>query len=210
MEKGLKFVKKNSNGTANPASARDWWVQLLKESFGPSFWLFVAFAVLMGVLCYVIEGGAAFHKAAASDVDMLGGTLPRIMAALTLAGFVWVLLPRRYFKQLIGRDSGIKGLVVAAAAGAITPGGPASAYPLLTVMGASGADRGALIAYIVSWAVLAVQRILLWDLPFMGADFSVTRFIVCLPIPIMAGLIARRIPVSFRLIEEPSSQNDVP
>lgn len=197
-------------GEKIPQYGREWWVALLKESFGRSFWLFLAFAVAMAALCFCVLGKQAFSAAAASDWVMLGGTVPRVVAALTLAGFVWVLLPRDQLTRLIGSKSGIKGLVVAAAAGVITPGGPASAYPLLTVMGASGADRGALIAYIVSWAILGMQRILLWDLPFMGADFSITRFLVCLPVPILAGLIARRIPLPLKLVEEPPRRSDAP
>ena len=72
----------------------------------------------------------------------------------------------------------------------MTPGGPAAAFSLLAVLGGAGADRGALIAYITSWAMLGLQRVLVWDVPFMGAEFSLTRLLICLPLPIVAGLIA--------------------
>ena len=71
----------------------------------------------------------------------------------------------------------------------------------IAVLGAAGADRGAMIAYVSSWAILGLQRILVWDVPFMGAEFSLLRFLVCLPLPIIAGLIARRLPLTLRLIE---------
>jgi hypothetical protein len=85
----------------------------------------------------------------------------------------------------------MKGLVVATIAGAATPGGPSSAYALLAVLAGSGADRGAMVAYITAWATLGMQRILVWDVPFMGAEFAILRGLVSLPLPVVAGLAAR-------------------
>lgn len=51
-----------------------------------------------------------------------------------------------------------------------------------------------MVAYITSWAILGIQRILVWDLPFMGAEITITRFMVSIPLPIIAGLIAQRLP----------------
>jgi len=108
----------------------------------------------------------------------------------------------RIFWQKAGwLEASFLALLVAAAAGLITPGGPASAFPLLALLGSAGADRGILVAYITSWALLGVQRILVWDLPFMGAEFSATRFLVCLPLPILAGVIARRLPFRVKLVD---------
>lgn len=188
---------------------RKWLKALIREGFGPSFWWFLVFTVVMGVVCFQVLGPQAFQSAITEDIRLLASMLPRVVAALTVAGMVWVLLPRDRFSRLIGGQSGLRGLVIATIAGIITPGGPASAFPFLAVMGSAGADRGALVAYITSWAVLGVQRILVWDLPLMGAEFSITRFLVSLPLPIVAGIIARHLPISLRLIEEPSQPTTV-
>ena len=179
---------------------------LLRESFGWGFWGFAAFALLSGLACYLILGPATFAEALHDDLAMLGRTLPRIVLALAVAGLVWVMLPRDRLTRLIGRDSGLRGLLVATAAGVVTPGGPASAYPLLAVLAGSGADRGALVAYIVSWSMLGMQRILVWDVPFMGADFSLLRFTVSLPLQVLAGLIARRLSLELVLAGEAGSR----
>lgn len=181
--------------------SRDWWLALLRESFGRSFWLFAAFALLLAVICYAVLGRAAFVNAVTGDFTLLGSMLPRVAAALTVAGFVWVLLPRDRFSELVTRMDGLRGLLIAEAAGIITPGGPASAFPFLAVIGGAGADRGVLVTYITGWATLGLQRILVWDLPFMGTEFAATRFLVCLPLPILAGMIARRLPLSLTLAE---------
>jgi hypothetical protein len=66
---------------------------------------------------------------------------------------------------------------------------------LLAILAGAGADRGILVSYITSWALLGVQRMIVWDIPLMGVDFSVLRFAVSLPLPILAGYIARRISI---------------
>ena len=129
------------------------------------------------------------------DFDLLTSVLPRVFIAISIAALVWFLVPRDRISALVGPNSGMRGLIIATVAGTITPGGPASAYALLAVLAASGADRGAMIAYITAWATLGLQRILVWDVPFMGAEFAILRFAISLPLPVVAGLIARRLPM---------------
>ncbi len=184
--------------------SRDWWAGLSRASFGQSFWLFAAFAIGMGLACYFVLGAEKFSSAVSGSFELVGNTLPRVAAAQFVAGFVWAMLPRDRISQLANVDRGLRGLAIATAAGIITPGGPTSAFALLAIAAGAGADRGILITYIMSWGLLAVQRIIVWDLPFMGAEFTAIRFLVCLPLPILAGIIARRLPVSLVLVETPS------
>ena len=48
------------------------------------------------------------------------------------------------------------------------------------------------LIYITSWAILGAQRIIVWDIPFMGIEFSMYRLLISIPLPIIAGLLARR------------------
>lgn len=178
-----------------------WRRRLLKVAFGRSFWGFFAFAIVAGAACWLVLGQAAFFAALQTDLELILKMMPRVAVALTVAGLLWVTLPREHVTALIGTESGMRGLLIATGAGIVTPGGPSSAFALLAVLGSAGADRGAMIAYIVSWAILGVQRILVWDVPFMGAEFSFVRFLVCLPLPIVTGLIARRLPLKLRLVD---------
>jgi len=187
------------------AGSREWWAGLLRESFGPTFWLFAGFALAMAWICYSLLGPEAFESAVDRDKTLLANTLPRLAAAQVVAGMIWVMLPRDRFSRLLGANSGHRGLAIATVAGIITPGGPASAYPFLAIIAAAGADRGVLVAYISSWALLAAQRIIIWDVPFMGIEFSALRFLICLPMPLLAGLIARRLPMSLTLISDASA-----
>jgi uncharacterized membrane protein YraQ (UPF0718 family) len=181
------------------AWSRDWWASLLRESFGPMFWGFAAFAVLMAALCYGVLGTETFNSAVARDLQMITDLLPRIAAAQVVAGLAWFMLPRDRLSRMLKKTGGRRGLAMATVAGIITPGGPMAAFPFTVIIANAGADRGVLVAYLASWALLGMQRIIVWDLPFMGAEFSTLRFLISLPMPIVAGMIARRLPFSVSL-----------
>ncbi len=171
-------------------------------AFGKPFWVFTGLALGMGTAAYLLLGQEGFNDAVSRNLGSLSVTTPRIVFALMLAGFMTVLLPREALSRLLGRHTGILGMSIAAFAGILTPGGPASAFPLLAIMGAAGADRGIMIAYITAWATLGIQRVVMWDMPLMGPDFTALRIAVSLPLPIIAGLIALRIPINIELKEE--------
>jgi hypothetical protein len=46
---------------------------------------------------------------------------------------------------------------------------------------------------VTSWELIGIQRIVVWEMPFMGVKFVTFRFVVSLVLPIIAGLIARRL-----------------
>ena len=194
-------------------SDRAWRREVLQDGFGASFWGFMLIAVFAGAACYYLKGPEAVANALGKDGNLLLGLMPRVVVAISIAALVWYLLPRDKISALVGKESGLKGLVIATVAGTVTPGGPSSAYALLGVLGLSGADRGAMVAYITAWAMLGLQRILVWDLPFMGTEFALFRILVSIPLPIIAGLIARRLPFELLLNEQtrtsgPSDETD--
>jgi uncharacterized membrane protein YraQ (UPF0718 family) len=83
------------------------------------------------------------------------------------------------------------GIVIATLAGAICPGGPITIYPVAAAFVAIGADTGATVAFITSWTLLGYARVLVWELPFFGVDFVLWRIVIALPLPIVAGILAR-------------------
>jgi uncharacterized membrane protein YraQ (UPF0718 family) len=174
--------------------------QKAKEAFGPSFLIFLSAALVSGGLAYHLKGGAVLAAAAATGADQLLSILPKICAALLIAGCVSVLLPREWMARWIGGRSGFVGLLLAELVGLFTPGGPATAFSLVAALKAAGADRGVLIAYAGGWALLGVQRVLIWELPLLGPDFAITRYLISLPLPILAALLARQL--RFRLEPE--------
>lgn len=181
---------------------RQWWLRRFREAFGKPFWVFTAFAAVMAGLVFWLHGPDSLVATMDRNLGHILTMVPRIIFAIMLAGFLGAVLPRERLSRVLGKHSGLLGMVIASAAGTITPGGPASAFPILAILGAAGADRGIMIAYITAWATLGIQRIVMWDMSLMGPDFTVLRVLVSLPVPILAGLIARRIPIEIELKEE--------
>lgn len=163
-----------------------------------SLLLVAAIALVSGALCYGLKGQAVFFATFAADARLMLDLLPRMAAALVLAGALFVLLPRDRVAQWLGARSGLRGLMLATVAGILTPGGPMTAFPMAAVMIGAGADIGAGVTYVTAWMFLGATRMLVWEIPFMGADFAVLRYGVSLALPILAGLIARRLPIRLR------------
>ncbi len=161
--------------------------------------LLVLSAVALGaaVAVWITQGPAGVNQALDKAWPLLLTVLPAMLAGLLLAGSMKQLIPPGALAQWMGAESGWRGLLVASLAGILTPGGPMAAFPLVLVLARAGADRGAVVCYIISWGLNGLQRILVWEVPLLGADFALLRLLSGLPLGILAGLIARRIPISW-------------
>ena len=73
----------------------------------------------------------------------------------------------------------------------LTPGGPFTSFPIVHALWVAGADAGALVAYVAAWSLIGLYRQIIWEIPFMGGDVSLLRFFVSLPMPLLAGFVAR-------------------
>ncbi len=161
---------------------------------------FYAFLVLAsGALCYYLKGDREFRRIFAEGAGITLTLLPQICGAVLVAGFVQVLVPRDLVARWLGEESGFRGLVVATVAGIFTPGGPMTSFPLVVALYNSGAERGALITYITAWTLLGLQRVMVWEIPLLGSEFVLVRYLACLVLPPLVGLIARRVPITFEV-----------
>ena len=166
-------------------------VRRKRKIFDMSFWLFVALAVAGGVAVWFLRGPERFYEIAGDDLRLILRQMPLIVAGMLMGGFAQALVPRDLVARWLGRESGWKGLAIATVTGAMTPGGPIVSFPVVAALATAGADMGALVAYLTAWSALAFNRVLIWELPFMGPEFALIRVLSALPLPIIAGLIAR-------------------
>jgi uncharacterized membrane protein YraQ (UPF0718 family) len=155
--------------------------------------VFAACAAVAGLLCWFMQGEAAVEAGARNAIDITVSILPQLVLGLTIAGFAQVLLPRDKVAGLLGARSGMRGLWLAAGFGALIPGGPFASFPIVHALARSGADMGAVMAFLVSWSTIGLHRLLVWDVPILGLDFSLLRMAASLPLPILAGLLARHL-----------------
>jgi uncharacterized membrane protein YraQ (UPF0718 family) len=153
---------------------------------------FIAVVVVFAAIwIYWRDGEARFFEILTADAWLSVEILPKVLPACIIAAFVAVLMPRETVVRWVGAESGLLGLVIATLAGAIVPGGPITVFPIAAAFIAVGADVGATIAFITSWTLLGYSRALVWELPFFGVEFVVWRTIISIPLPIIAGLLAR-------------------
>ncbi len=153
--------------------------------------LFLALSTAAGVACYVAKGPEAVTARMVDAGYQIVSLLPHLLLGLVIAAAVTVLVPQQRVARWLGAESGMRGLVVATCIGAIMPGGPFASFPLVFALSQAGADIGALIAFLIAWAAIGVNRLVIWEIPFMGLEFSALRFASSIPLPIIAGLIAR-------------------
>jgi uncharacterized membrane protein YraQ (UPF0718 family) len=152
----------------------------------------IAVAVIASaVVVYRRDGETRFFEILYSDVALFIDILPKVLAACLIAAFVAVLMPREVVLRWVGAESGFLGIVIATVAGVICPGGPITIFPIAAAFVAIGADVGAAIAFITSWTLLGYARVLVWELPFFGGHFVIWRIIIAIPLPIVAGVLAR-------------------
>ena len=140
---------------------------------------------------YWRDGREHFLAILVGDLTLFGEMLPKVLAGCLIGAFVTLLLPRELVARWVGHESGFTGLVVAALFGFILPGGPITIYPVAGAFLAMDADAGAVVAFISSWTLIGYTRALVWELPFFGSDFVIWRIVEALPLPILAGLLAR-------------------
>ena len=120
-------------------------------------------------------------------LDQLVMMLPRIFMAILMAGFAGTLLPTGPIAQLIGPESGFKGLLIATLTGAMVPAGPMVSFPIILVLQDAGAGLPQLVAFLPSWSVIACHRVLMFEFPLMGWRFVANRMLSSLILPFVAG-----------------------
>ena len=154
----------------------------------------IVIGVLVAVsaaLVYRRDGIDGVLEILTHDLALFGGILPRVLAGCLLGAFIAEILPHEKVSRSLGPNSGLKGLLIGTAFGAILPGGPFTAYPVAAALLTVGADFGATIAMVVSWTLIGYGRAVAWELPILGTDFTLWRIVISLPIPVLAGALGR-------------------
>ncbi len=158
--------------------------------FDTSTFILMGLAVVFAVVAYLKDPGLP-ALGAKTGLSMLWFILPRMIPALILAGMLQVIIPQETVARYFGRQSGLMAILMASVAGVLTPGGPMVSVPLLVVLANSGMALGPLVAYMTSWSLFGMQRIIAWEAPMMGWPFVLTRVIPSLAFPIIAGYLVK-------------------
>jgi uncharacterized protein len=147
-------------------------------------------AVVLAVVAYLKDPGLPV-LGVKNGVSMLWFIIPRLVPALIIAGLLQVVVPQEVVQRYFGRESGLRALLVASAAGVLTPGGPMVTVPFMVALAHSGAAMPPLVAYMTSWSLFGMQRIIAWEAPLMGWRFVLVRVVPSLAFPVVAGWLVK-------------------
>lgn len=152
---------------------------------------FITLAVVSAGGVWLHDGPDGVLDALRSAGTLLLGIAPLIIVALFVGGYVQALLPHNLVARWLGEGGGSGRYLLASVAGVVTPAGPFGAFPLVVALRNAGAPFDVCVVYLSAWATLGLQRIVIWELPFLGPDFVLLRVLASLPVPIAAGILAR-------------------
>ena len=154
----------------------------------------------VNILLWLVVGALAFFAALRGRVLLNDGArdgavefillLPRIAVGVIGSGFVADVLPKALIAPWLGPESGFTGVVIATLGGALTPGGPVVGFSIGAAALKSGAGAPQVIAYYTAWALYAIHRLLIWEVPLMPARIVWLRAAVSLPLPFLAAALA--------------------
>jgi uncharacterized membrane protein YraQ (UPF0718 family) len=152
----------------------------------PSNLVLFALAAILALVAYFKDPGLPL-LGAKNGLTLLWFVLPRLVPALLLAGLMQVLIPQETVSRYFGREAGLKAIVIASFAGVLTPGGPMVSVPFMVALAHSGVGMPSLVAYMTSWSLFGMQRIIAWEAPLMGWKFVGARVLASLAFPVIAG-----------------------
>lgn len=124
----------------------------------------------------------------AATYDTLCFTLPRIVVALVGAGLFAELLPADRVEALFGHQGGLRAIALATALGPLTPGGAFVSFAIGAAALKAGASVPAVLAYVTSWGLFSLTKILTYELPMMGARALWIRVALSIPVPFVVGV----------------------
>jgi len=122
--------------------------------------------------------------------SQLAPLLLRLPVALVAASLLAEVLPMDAFVAVLGEGSGFAGVLAASLLGAVLPGGPMVSFPLAMVLFRAGAGTPQMVALLTAWSVLAVHRVLIFELPMLGWNFVWRRWLASLVLAPLAGALA--------------------
>ncbi|HEV8585288.1 MAG TPA: permease [Methylomirabilota bacterium] len=152
----------------------------------PSTLVLAGLAVVFAVVAYFKDPSLPLIGAK-NGLSLLVFILPRLVPALILAGLFQVVVPQESVSRYFGRTGGMRAILMATGAGMITPGGPMVSVPFMVALANSGAALPSLVAYMTSWSLFGLQRIIAWEAPLMGWKFVFVRVLPSLAFPVVAG-----------------------
>lgn len=159
--------------------------------FDANFWIVFGLFALLSAIAWGRGGTPLVTEALGGGARLFVRFGFVIALSFLVAGLAEALVPREWVSQALGVESGWGGLLLAAAAGIVTPAGPFVSMPLAAALLRSGAAPATVVTFLSAWGLLAAHRLFAWEIPILGASFALTRWALCLLLPLVAGALTR-------------------
>ncbi len=114
--------------------------------------------------------------------------LPLLAVAFAVAGLVSQVTSTQAVNKWLGQASGFRGILLAAVAGAIVPGGPYIFFPLAATLLVSGARIGTVIAFLTAKNLWTLSRLPM-EFALLDARIVIIRYAVTFVFPVLLGLL---------------------
>ncbi len=159
-------------------------------------WLAASTAALY-LFAFAVDASKA-AEAALTALRTFGAVLLLVVAVMGLVGLVQVWISRDMVARLLGREGGLRALVIAALCGTVLIGPAYILFPLLMSIRTYGARWAVVVTVLAAYAV-KIPMIPL-EVEFLGWPFSLLRLGMTLATAIPLGLAVEAV------MEAPSSR----
>lgn len=113
------------------------------------------------------------------------GVLPTLIAVFSVIGLFNVFVDKKKVANLLGAESGFKGLILASLVGSILVGPVYAVFPLIKTVREHGARWAVIGALLTSWAVKIPM--IPMEVSMLGWRFSATRILLVLLFALPVG-----------------------
>lgn len=147
-------------------------------------WLPILTTILFGVAWQ--KDASLAMQALSSGLKILLSVAPMIVAVFGLVGLLEAWIDRDHVAKWLGREGGMKALIIASLCGVFLIGPAYIIFPLLQSVLKQGARWAVITIVLTAWAV-KIQLIPI-EAQFLGWDFSITRALLTIIVAIPLGL----------------------
>ena len=132
----------------------------------------------------------ARRQSVRDSIELAKFTLPRITLALIGAALFAELLPADRIEGLFGAEAGFTGILLAVLIAPVTPGGAFVAFAIGAAGLRVGASEAAVMAYVSSWGLFSLTKAIAYEIPLLGGQFALRRYLISIPLPFIVALVA--------------------
>ncbi|KQC11906.1 MAG: hypothetical protein APR54_10425 [Candidatus Cloacimonas sp. SDB] len=153
-------------------------------------WLYFGLILLISILASIFNP----HKAPVIFQTSLDYFIQMVIifpAVLILMGLFSVWISNEFIISHLGKNSGLKGILISFVLGTIPTGPLFIAFPIARTIWRKGARTSNIVVFLSAWACIKIPQELV-ELQFMGVNFMAVRLILSIVFITLMGFVIDR------------------